>query len=174
MREAGYPDGQGIEEITLSTTADYVELCEYVQHQLGRIGLRIKVDVLPTSTHRSAVSAGEISFFRKSWIADYSDPENFLSLFVSENAAPKGANYTRYSNAMFDSLSTMSLSTVDPLVRDSLYHVMNGIIQDEVPIIPLYYDMVMRFVSRDISGLRGNAMNHLDLKRVSKQQSPLR
>jgi peptide/nickel transport system substrate-binding protein len=166
MLEAGYPQGEGVEEITLSTTADYVELCEYVQHQLGRIGLKIKVDVLPTSTHRSAVSAGEIEFFRKSWIADYSDPENFLSLFVSENAAPKGANYTHFSNAQFDSLSTMSLSAIDPLLRDSLYQVMNGLIQEEVPVIPLFYDMVMRFVSKDVSGLQGNAMNHLDLKRV--------
>ncbi len=166
MQEAGYPQGEGIEEITLSTTADYVELCEYVQHQLGRIGLKIKVDVLPTSTHRSAVSAGEIAFFRKSWIADYSDPENFLSLFVSDNAAPKGANYTHFSNAHFDSLATMSLSAIHPLQRDSLYQVMNGVIQEEVPVIPLFYDMVMRFVSKDVSGLQGNAMNHLDLKRV--------
>lgn len=173
MIAAGYPDGQGVDEITLSTTADYVELCEYVQHQLGRIGLRIKVDVLPTSTHRSAVSAGEIEFFRKSWIADYSDPENFLSLFVSENAAPKGANYTRYSNTKFDSLSIESLSTTDPLIRDSLYHLMNDIIQKDVPIIPLYYDMVMRFVSKEVTGLNGNAMNHLDLKRVRKRPASI-
>ncbi len=170
LAEAGYPRAQGIEELTLSTTADYVELCEYVQHQLGRLGMQIKVDVLPTSTHRSAVSAGEIAFFRKSWIADYSDPENFLSLFVTENASPKGANYTRYSNPYFDSLATKSLRTVSPLERDSLYLVMNGVIQEEVPVIPLYYDMVMRFVSKNVSGLGSNAMNHLELKKVRKTE----
>lgn len=168
LAAAGYPQGQGLEQITLSTTADYVELCEYVQHQLGKLGMQVKVDVLPTSMHRSSVSAGEIPFFRKSWIADYSDPENFLSLFVTANAAPKGANYTHFTDSRFDSLSIQSLKEIDPFTRDSLYHEMNAIIQDQVPVIPLYYDMVMRFVSKDIRGLRGNAMNHLDLRYVRK------
>ncbi|NNC82853.1 MAG: ABC transporter substrate-binding protein [Flavobacteriales bacterium] len=168
--EAGYPDGEGLEEITLSTTSDYVELCEYIQHQLGRIGLKVEVDVLPTSMHRTAVSAGEIPFFRKSWIADYSDPENFLALFYSENAAPKGANYTRFNDAGFDSLFVSSLKEIDPVIRDSLYREMNLKIRSEVPVIPLFYDMVMRFVRKDVTGLRSNAMNHLDLRYVRKKK----
>ncbi|NND95374.1 MAG: ABC transporter substrate-binding protein [Flavobacteriales bacterium] len=170
LKEAGYPQGKGIPEITLSSTSDYVELCEYVQFQLGEIGLPVKVDILPTSAHRSGVSAGEIPFFRKSWIADYSDPENFLALFYSKNAAPKGANYTHYSSAEFDRLFDLSMSEVDPIKRDSLYHIMNEIIQDEAPVIPLYYDMVMRFVHKNVTGLRSNAMNHLDLRYVRKSK----
>ncbi len=167
---AGYPGGEGVGTVTLSTTADYVELCEYVQHQLGKLGLDVKVDVLPTSMHRSSVSAGDIPFFRKSWIADYSDPENFLSLFVTDNAAPKGANYTHFTNEEFDRLASLSLQEVNPSRRDSLYHEMNAIIQDQAPVIPLFYDMVMRFVSKDIKGLRGNSMNHLDLRYVKKKR----
>jgi ABC-type transport system substrate-binding protein len=163
---AGYPAGSGIPTITLSTTSDYVELCEYVQFELSKIGLQIKVDVLPTSMHRSSVSGGSIAFFRKSWIADYADPENFLSLFVTDNAAPIGANYTRFSDALIDSLMQESLQRIDPLSRDSLYQQINRLVQEQSPVIPLYYDMVMRFVSRDVTGLRGNAMNHLDLRRV--------
>lgn len=168
LTESGYPNGQGIDEITLSTTSDYVELCEYVQHQMSKIGLQVKVDVLPTSMHRSSVSSGDIPFFRKSWIADYSDPENFLSLFVTENASPKGANYTHFSYQEFDSLFVRSLQETDPLSRDSLYHQMNAIVQYQVPVIPLYYDMVMRFVHNNVTGLRSNAMNHLDLRYVKK------
>jgi peptide/nickel transport system substrate-binding protein len=141
-----------------------------VQHQLGKIGLRVKVDVLPTSMHRSSVSAGEVPFFRKSWIADYSDPENFLSLFVSENASPKGANYTHFSDKGFDRLFELSMKEIDALTRDSLYHEMNAIVQAKVPVIPLYYDMVMRFVHKKVTGLRSNAMNHLDLRHVKKVQ----
>ena len=171
LAEAGYPKGEGLNTITLSTTADYVELCEYIQHQLGRIGLQVQVDVLPTSMHRNSVSAGEIPFFRKSWIADYADPENFLALYYSENAAPKGANYTRFKSQEFDALFDNALQETDALRRDSLYREMNTLVMDETPVIPLFYDMVMRFVDKDVTGLRGNAMNGLDLRYVRKKAS---
>lgn len=169
LSEAGFPNGQGLSTITLSTTSDYVELCEYIQFQLEQVGFPIKVDVLPTSLHRQGVSAGDISFFRKSWIADYSDAENFLALYYGPNASPMGSNYTRFEDARFDSLYVQALQSTDALKRDSLYHQMNGIVQEEVPVIPLFYDMVMRFISKDVTGVRGNAMNQLDLRRVRKE-----
>jgi peptide/nickel transport system substrate-binding protein len=169
LADAGFPNGKGLPTITLSTTSDYVELCEYIQFQLEQVGFPIKVDVLPTSLHRQGVSAGDIGFFRKSWIADYSDAENFLALYYGPNASPKGSNYTRFQDAEFDSLYVQALRSSDPLLRDSLYHRMNGIVQHEVPVIPLFYDMVMRFISKDVSGVKGNAMNQLDLRRVRKE-----
>ena len=43
--EAGYPNGKGLEEIVISTTAEYLDICEYMQHQLSELGIRIKIDV---------------------------------------------------------------------------------------------------------------------------------
>ncbi len=168
LREAGFPNAQGIPELTLSTTADYVELCEFIQFQLSDIGFRVKVDVVPTSIHREGVSKGEIGFFRKSWIADYADAENFLALFYSPNRSPKGANYTHYADQEFDRWYVEALEETNQMRRDSLYHLMNVKIKEDVPVIPLFYDKVMRFVSKDIEGLGSNAMNHLDLRHVKK------
>jgi oligopeptide transport system substrate-binding protein len=169
LAEAGYPKAKGIPSITLSTTADYIELCEFIQFQLADMGFQVKVDVLPTSIHREGVSKGEIAFFRKSWIADYADPENFLALFYAQNEAPKGANYTHYADNQYDAWYELALSKKDPLVRDSLYHLMDQKIMEDAPIIPLFYDKVMRFVSKNITGLESNAMNGLDLRHVRKQ-----
>ena len=72
-------------EIVLSTTSSYLDLCEYIQNQLGEIGLNVKVEVNPPSTHRQMVATSKLSFFRGSWIADYPDAENYLSLFYSNN-----------------------------------------------------------------------------------------
>ena len=46
-----------------------------------KIGLNVAVDINPPSTLRQAISTGKVSFFRASWIADYPDAENYLSLF---------------------------------------------------------------------------------------------
>ena len=36
----------------------------------------------------------------------------------------------------------------------------------QAPVVPLYYDAVVRFVSKKVSGLDENPMNVLDLRRV--------
>jgi peptide/nickel transport system substrate-binding protein len=50
--------------------------------------------------------------------------------------------------------------------RYKLYHKMEEIILEEAPVIPLYYDEVIRFVQKYVEGLEVNAMNQLNLKRV--------
>jgi len=39
---------------------------------------------------------------------------------------------------------------------------------DEAPVVPLYYDQVLRFYPKNIEGLEGNALNLLDLTYVRK------
>jgi peptide/nickel transport system substrate-binding protein len=38
----------------------------------------------------------------------------------------------------------------------------------KTPVVPLFYDEVLRFTRKDISGLGINPINLLDLKRVKK------
>ena len=54
-------------------------------------------------------------FFRGSWIADYPDAENYLSVFFIQKPAPP--NYTRYKNAQFDMLFEKALSETDDSLR---------------------------------------------------------
>ncbi|MFT4660485.1 MAG: ABC-type transport system substrate-binding protein [Patiriisocius sp.] len=166
LSEAGYPDG--LKDIRLSTTSAYVELCQFVQHEFEQVGIELSIDVLPTSNHRQGVANSNIMFFRKSWIADYPDSENFLALFYSKNYSPKGANYTHYKNDLYDRLYEESIIERDPVERNKLYQSMDSMIVEDVPLIPLLYDQVVRFVSKDIEGLESDGMNSLKLKRVRK------
>jgi peptide/nickel transport system substrate-binding protein len=45
---------------------------------------------------------------------------------------------------------------------------MDRILIEEAPIVPLYYNEVVRFVHNNIEGLETNSMNTLSLKRVKK------
>lgn len=157
-------------EITIGTNSQYLDICEYIQRELEKIGIKVTVDVMPPSTLRQMKSSGELGVFRASWVADYPDAENYLSLFYSPNFAPNGPNYMHFENRVIDSLYFESLSITDIEKRKLLYTKMDSIIIDEAPIVPLYYDMAIRFVDKKVSGLGINPQNFLFLKRVRKEK----
>jgi peptide/nickel transport system substrate-binding protein len=164
LAEAGYPGGKGLPAIKLLTNPTYKDIAEYLQKQLAEIGINIDVEIMQPSLLRDQMLKGKATFFRGSWIADYPDAESFLSVFYGNVPAPP--NYTRFRNAEFDSLYTLSLKETDQTKRFALYQALDRIVIEEAPIVPLYYDEVLRFVRTGVTGLEPNAMNLLDLKRV--------
>ena len=157
-------------QLTIGTNSQYLDICEYIQRELQKVGLNVQIDVMPPSTLRQMKSSGELDAFRASWIADYPDAENYLSLFYSKNFTPNGPNYTHFKSATFDSLYEQSLSVIDIDNRKKYYITMDSLIIDQSPIIPLYYDEVVRFTQKTISGFEPNAQNFLVLKYVKKSK----
>ncbi len=166
---AGYPNGKGLDEIVLTTTSDYLDLCEYIQFELTRLGIHLSLDVATGASFRNKVANSNLLFFRGSWIADYPDPENYLSLFYSNNYSPSGPNYTHFSNKGYDDLYNEAIHTLRKEERARYYESMDQMIIDQAAIVPLYYDQVARFVPVNISGLGSNPMNMLVLKYVKKK-----
>jgi len=168
LTKAGYPNGKGMPAITLAASASYLDLCQYIQHELSKIGIELKIEVNPPATQREMISQSKLPFFRGSWIADYPDAENYLSLFYSKNFCPNGPNYTHFSNAEFDQLYEQSQNQVNDTLRYEVYKKMDAILMEEAPVVVLYYDKVMRLIQNNIEGLGNNSMNLLTLKRVKK------
>lgn len=164
LAEAGYPGGKGLPPIKLLTNPTYKDIAEYLQKQLAEVGIAVDVEIMQPSLLRDQMLKSKAAFFRGSWIADYPDAESFLSVFYGNVPAPP--NYTRFANATFDSLYVASLKETDEAKRFALYQAMDRIIVEEAPIVPLYYDEVLRFVRKGVTGLEPNAMNLLDLRKV--------
>ena len=154
--------------ITIGTNSQYLDICEYIQRELGKLGLTIHIDVMPPSTLRQLKSTGKLDAFRASWIADYPDAENYLSLYYRENFTPSGPNYTHFKSKAFDSLYEASFKLSDIEVRKKLYREMDSILIEKAPFVPLYYDQVIKFVHKDVHGLKANPQDFLVLKRVKK------
>ncbi len=168
LAKAGYPGGKGLPPITLTINASYLDLCRFIQSQLGEIGIQIKIDVTPPATLREMIAQSKVSFFRGSWIADYPDAENYLSLFYTANFCPAGPNYTHFSSAVFDKIyNECSMETNDSL-RGLKYMQMDRLVMEEAPVVILYYDEVLRFSRKNISGLGSNPLNLLNLKQIKK------
>lgn len=155
-------------EITLVTSSNYLSFCEFIQRELEKSGLKINVDVMPEATLRASRSSGKVDMFRSSWVADYLDAENYLSIFYSKNFTPKGSNYFHFKNNSLDSLYNMAFSISNIKERKKLYTTMDSIAMDNAIMVPLFYDEVVRFTRKNIKGLGNNPINLLDLRYVKK------
>lgn len=94
----------------------------------------------------------------------------YQSLFYSENFAPNGPNYTHYYNTKFDSLYKASFLENDIKKRTQSYTTMDSLVLSNSPIVPLYYDEVIRFTQKNVSGLSSNPINLLEIKHVKKEK----
>ena len=168
LEEAGFNASNPIPPITLVTTPDYLDLCKFVQAQLEEIGIHIEIEVAPPAAVIERRAQSRVNFFRASWIADYPDEENYLSLFYSENFAPSGPNYTHFSNGEFDRLYKKSFGIFNREDRTKLYQTMDSLVTEEAPVVVLYYDVALRFVNKEVEGMSSNPINLLNLKEVRK------
>jgi peptide/nickel transport system substrate-binding protein len=151
--------------ITLSTTADYLDMMVYLQEAWSRIGINIKVDIQTGGMLRQLRNEGKLMLFRGSWIADYPDAENYLACFYQKFLSPNGPNYTHFVDADFDALyeaieSGGSKDRLDDIFRANLR------LMSQVPVIPLYYDKSIRLMHPWVKGLGNDVTNRLPLKRV--------
>lgn len=153
--------------IKLRTIPIYSDIGSYIARQLEEIGLNVQVDVVQKSLLLELTSNSKALFFRGSWIADYPDAENYLSVFYSKNPAPP--NYTRYSNPRFDALFEKAIAETNDSLRYQLYRQADQVMIDDAPVVPLFYDEVVHLVQPNVQGFPPNALNLLELRRVKMQ-----
>ena len=135
---------------------------------MGEVGIPVNIEVFPGAAYRDMMANSRLMLFRGSWVADYADAENYLSLFCTDNFSPSGPNYTHFTSSEYDKLYGEALFCPNDEVRFRLYRQMDSLIIDHVPVIPLFYDKVVRFTGKDVVGLGTNPMNLLTLKKVRK------
>lgn len=164
LQEAGYrANGK---PVILKTIPIYAELGSFVARQLEEVGFSVKVETVQRATLLEEMAKGQALFFRGSWIADYPDAENYLSVFYGANPAPP--NYTRYRNPGFDRLYDQALTENNDSIRYGIYRRMDKMVMDDAPVIPLWYDMAIHLVQPAIRGFRPNALNLLELRRARR------
>src|SRR4029077_8929352 len=122
--------------IKLLTIPNYASLGTYIVNELKQLGINAEVEAVQKSLLLDQTSKSQVPFFRGSWIADYPDAENYLSVFYSKNPAPP--NYTRYKNATYDQLYEKALSEKNDSLRYKLYQQMDRIIINDAPVVPLW------------------------------------
>ncbi|XXF77178.1 ABC transporter substrate-binding protein [Myxococcaceae bacterium GXIMD 01537] len=95
---------------------------------------------------------GRMAVFRRLWIADYPDPDNFLYYLLNSNAQnvyPLG-----YRNPELDRLTAEARVSIDPERRVQLYRRAEELLREDCPLIPLYHDRIYAAASPRVQSLR--------------------
>ncbi len=134
LSEAGFPDGNGLPEITLHYTYSTKsrQMAEVFQQNMSKIGIKIKPTGVTWPELVKLVNTKQTMMFSMAWGADYPDAENFLQLLYSKNSAP-GANGSNYSNPEFDKMFEKAAIMSDSPERTALYEKMYKFAAEEVP-----------------------------------------
>ncbi len=166
LGEAGFPEGNGLPSVKLLTIATYADIAGFIAKELEGSGIRVQVETVQKSLLLELTANQRAVFFRGSWIADYPDAENYLSVFYSKNPAPP--NYTRYNNPAFDALFEKAIAETNDSLRYALYRQADALMIRDAPVVPLWYDKVIHLVQPGITGFYPNALNLLELRRTKK------
>ncbi len=166
LSEAGFPNGNNLPIIKLLTIPIYADLAGYIANELQQVGIKVQVETIQKSLLLEQTSKSQALFFRGSWIADYPDAENYLSVFYGKNPAPP--NYTRYNNDAYDVLYEKAVAEKNDSLRYKLYQQMDQLIMNDAPVVPLWYDMAIHLVHTNIEGFVPNSLNLLELRRTKK------
>jgi len=168
LAQAGFPNGKGLPDISLFVTSETGPVAAAIQSQLARVGIKLNIHTEQPAVLAECVVSGQCYFFKKSWVGDYPDAENFLSLFYTKNFSPEGVNYFHYSDPRFDSLYEHSITETNDTIRYAEYRTMDRMITEAAPVVPLFYDEVIRLVNKHVTGLPIDSRNSLDLRKVKK------
>ncbi|KXK41533.1 MAG: ABC transporter substrate-binding protein [Bacteroidetes bacterium OLB11] len=157
-------NGGSLPAITLLSNDNYSDRCNFIASQLSNLGLEIIVEILQPSLLREQMSNEQAPFFWGTWIADYPDAESYLTMFYGKNGAPP--NYTRFHNDEYDRLYEQSLVETNEEKKLEMYMMMDRIIIEEAPCVPLFYDEVLHFIQKRVKNWNTNNLNLLELKEV--------
>lgn len=167
LRAAGFGPARPL-RLRLSTVAERKAVAEYLQKNWADVGVQVQIDINQAATQQELVDNGRTAFFSKSWLGDYPDAENYLSLFYSPNFSPGGPDKTHFKSAAYDALYDQARREQKAARRTALYQQLDRLLVAGSPVISLYYDEVIRLTQNNVRGLTPNPMNQLLLERVRK------
>lgn len=153
LKEAGFPEGQGLPALTLgyNTGVGHDVIAQFIQGNLKDVGVNFGIEGYEWGTYLDLIQGEQITFFRLGWLADYPIMDNFLyPLFYSENAGVD--NMSQYKNAEVDKLLLEARRTPDEDARLALYRDAEKLILEDAPIIPLMFYKTSRVYSDKVGG----------------------
>jgi oligopeptide transport system substrate-binding protein len=127
------------------------------------LGITVNVEESNFGDYLSELDAHSYNLFVVNWVADYPDPENFLSALF-HTGSPR--NYSNYSNPKVDALLDQANVEQDTAKRADLYRQAQQQIIDDVAAIPIYHATDYELVKPAVKGLTITAMGILRLETV--------
>jgi oligopeptide transport system substrate-binding protein len=169
LTEAGFGAGKPLKvEIRYNTTDNNRNTVIAISEQWKQAGIETSFINTDGKTHFAHLrDGGDFDIARYGWIADYSDPNNFLFLLKSDN---KGFNYGKYNNPEFDKLLDNAAKELDLKKRADMLKQAEAILMKDMPWIPIMYYGKSNLISPKIKGFVQNTRGVYPTRYLSKTQ----
>lgn len=178
MVEAGYPNGRDPKtgralilnyDVPIKAGPDEKSELEWMMKQFAKLGIDLTVRGTQYNRFQEKMRAGNAQIFSWSWIGDYPDPENFLSLLYGKNGKVKfgGENAANYSNPEYDRLFDMMKNGDNNPKRLEIIKKMLEIVRRDAPWVWGMNPETFVLTHSWISSIKTNPMNINTLKFVA-------
>jgi peptide/nickel transport system substrate-binding protein len=170
LAEAGYPNGF---ETTMMTSVDGsgqiipVPMAEYIQQDLAKVGIKIKLDTTEWISYLTKWAQGTspgVGWAQQSW--GMTTPYWLYIATSSSLRAPNGPNVGGYSNAELDRVMAEAISATSEDQAVELWKQANRIVTDDAAIAPIVNDKAPYVLSRNVQGFVSPSEEWYDLNRV--------
>ncbi len=163
LADAGYPDGAGFPEVTLSYyTSDAVKKIVEALAEMLQANLNIKINIATEewSIYYPNVQAGNFDLCAMGWSADYLHPMTFLPLLKTGDVN----NLPKYSNPDYDALVEQAQKETDAAAALLIMQEADNVASSEYPVLNLYYKANMMLMKDRVQGYYLNPSDMLFLK----------
>jgi oligopeptide transport system substrate-binding protein len=165
LADAGYPGGRGLPtiEILYNDLDAPRTIAETIQQMWKEnLGIDAALRGLEWGVYLDSQHTLDYDTCRAGWVADYSDPNTFLDMFVTGG----DNNQTGWSNARYDELIHRAASEPDAARRMSIFQEAETILLDEQPIIPIYFRVSKNLVQPRVKGFFHSVNDEHPLKLI--------
>jgi oligopeptide transport system substrate-binding protein len=135
LADAGYPGGRGFPKVTFVDPSG--AFSEAILTDLEReLGIKLTTESMDFTPYFARLAADPPQMWTLDWVADYPGQNDFLGVLLGP---ARSTNYGRWSSDEFDAAITDAGETTDPAVASAAFERALGIVQRDVPAIPVAY-----------------------------------
>ena len=134
LADAGYPGGAGFPSTVLMTGGSGFD--EAIVSEVKReLGVTLRSETMGDG-YFDRLGTDVPAMWSLAWVADYPGRNDFLGVLLGTGAS---SNYGKWSSPTFDAAIAEAGSATDPAVASAAYDRAEGIVRDDVPVVPLAY-----------------------------------
>ena len=167
VQASGY-DGRELSLfLGLGGATDGKRIGELLQSDLGRIGVKVRVQMMESGELARRTGRGEHDLAVWTWYGDNGDPDNYFTNNLSCDAVKSGGNKSQWCDPAFDKLIDEARRTNDVPKRTELYRRAQRMVYDEAPAVPLAYPTMITALNKRVKGFVPNPLSIVDFRAVS-------
>ena len=170
LAEAGYPGGKGFPRLRYiyNTMEGHQQIAQVVQQTWKReLGIEMRVENQEFKVLIDNRRNGNFDVARNGWVADFSDPINFLEIFDSE----ADNNDSFFDDPTYDRLLMEARMETDPAEREDKLKKAEYYLMEQMPLIPIYFYTQPHLVAPRLK-FELNAMGLFDAAAVRWEAAP--